>query len=549
MTTSSQRGLMPVIRKPLGVVKRFVLNAYDRSQPLRAMINKYREQVSCKYFGGYWLSKSLPKKFKIGFAVLVHERPEHLQVCLDSLFATNIYDYDITFLLIDDGSLNPRVREIIECPRDAKYKIVRKFTPKGPNSWGGAFNKAIKALQEIDTFDIIGTSDSDAFFHPDWLKATMEICIWAKKNHRTHNLGPFSCFNSSDYKFHNILGRYESPYGAYLVKERMGALNYFYFSEDFEKLGFFPENKDDETLMTEKFKSLGVRNFSTETSYVEHLGEDSILDQWRPTPVTGITAFAMHPVRQGWQIPAASGVYIPKERLGNNLVIQVRYGGLGDHLFYSHIPRIAKEFGGYDGVYISERSDFRSAETRELVWSLNPYVDGFCPSQGVSADVEELKRGENFLDAVMRWYGLDDGIRMHEPEIYYKPKQIDRLVDRVLYDPNYISNAGHLESEDIERFFKERKVNVDCQMAVRDISLPVPVFEEEIRAQNLMEFCDIISSVKKVYCLTTGTATLCSALGCSATVIYGDGINKWFHHSPMHQYINIQHKKSFRKVS
>ena len=526
-----------------------MLNAYDTSLPLRVLIDKYREQVSCKYFGGYWLSKSLPEKFKIGFAVLVHERPKHLQVCLDSLFATNIDGYDITFLLIDDGSIDPRVREIIERPREAKYKIVRKFTPKGSNSWGGAFNKAVKALKELDNFDIIGTSDSDALFHPNWLDVTMKICIWAKKNHQTHNLGPFSCFNSSDYKFHNILGRYDSPHGGFLVKERMGALNYLYFTEDFEKLGFFSENKDDETLMTEKFKSLGVRNFCTETSYVEHLGEDSILDQWRPTPVTGITAFALRPVRHGWNLPSTSAVYIPKERLANNLVVQVRYGGLGDHLFYSHIPRIAKEFGGYDGVYISDRSDFRSPAIREVVWELNPYVDGFCPSQGVSADVEDLRRGENFLDAVMRWYGLEDGIRMHEPEIYYKPNSIEQLAGKVIYDPNYISNAGKLDSGDVERFFKKRNEYVDCQMTLRDKSIPVAVFGEELRAQNLKEFCDILFSVKRVYCLTTGTATLCSALGRKATVIYGEGINIWFHHSKLHEYVYIGKKSPFRKVS
>lgn len=533
----------------IGFVKRFALCYYDKVRPLILIINRYRENFACAYLGRCWLAKSLVYNYKIGFAVLVHERPEHLKVCLDSLFETKINGYNITFLLIDDGSIDPNVRAIVDTPRDAKYKIVRKYTPKGQNSWGAAFNKAVRALKEIDNFDIIGTCDSDALFHPDWLDATMKVCIWAKKNHRLHNIGPFSCFNSSDYKFHNILGRYDSPHGAYLVKERMGALNYFYFSEDFEKLGFFPENKDDETLMTEKFKSLGVRNFCTETSYVEHLGEDSILDQWRPTPVACNSAFALKPVRKGWNLPLTSAVYIPKERLGNNLVIQIRYGGLGDHLFYSHIPRIAKEYGGYDGVYISDRSDFRNPEIKELVWKRNPYVDGFCISQGVSADVVDVKRDDNFLDAVMRWYGLDDGVRMHEPEIYYKPKLIDQLSGKTLYDPNYISNAGRLDSGDVEKFFRERNQYVDCQMASRDISLSISEFGEEIRANSLMEFCDILYSVKKVFCLTTGTATLCAALGREAAVLYGKGINPWFHHSRLHDYINIGRKSPFWKVS
>ena len=121
----------------------------------------------------------------------------------------------------------------------------------------------MRKLVEIDDFDIIGSCDSDAFFNKEWLDKTMKICLWAKKNHKGNILGPFSSFNSSDYKFHQILGTYASPYGNYVVKQRMGALNYFYFKDDFLKLGFFEEDRDDETWMTEKFKSLRVRNFCT----------------------------------------------------------------------------------------------------------------------------------------------------------------------------------------------------------------------------------------------------------------------------------------------
>ena len=245
------------------------------------------------------LQKEVQANFKIGMAVLAHERPEYLEICLDTLFQTKLYDYDITFLLQDDGSKDPRVREIIERKRDPKYKIIRYFTPKGPNCAGAAINKATRRLMEIDDFDIIGWCDPDALFHPEWLNETMKTCLWAKKNHKDHILGPFSSFNSSDFKFHKILGAYSSPFGKYVVKRQMGMLNCFYFKEDFLKLGFFAENKDDETLMTLKFVALGVRNFCTETSYVEHIGQFSILNQWRPTPVYFGT-YAMNLVKTGW---------------------------------------------------------------------------------------------------------------------------------------------------------------------------------------------------------------------------------------------------------
>lgn len=248
------------------------------------------------------LKKKVRKEFKIGMAILAHERPEYLKLCLDTLFKTRLYDYDITFLIQDDGSTDPRVKDIINAPRDNKYKIVRSFTEKGHNSWAGAFNKAMRKLMRIDDFDIVGSCDSDALFHPEWLDKTMKICLWAKAHHKDHVLGPFSSFNSSDWKFHNILGTYMSPFGGYVVKERMGAVNYLYFKDDFLKLGFYPETVHDETLMTEKFKKMGIRYFSTEISYVEHIGENSILEQLRPIPVKKRPVYGMNLAKGDWGV-------------------------------------------------------------------------------------------------------------------------------------------------------------------------------------------------------------------------------------------------------
>ncbi len=245
------------------------------------------------------LARTVKPDFKIGFTILAHERAEYLELSLSSLFSSNVDGYDITFIIQDDGSTDPRVREIIERPRDPKYKIVRRYTPKGGNSWGAAFNKAMRHMLENYEFDIVGTCDSDALFNCQWLDETMKVCLWAKQNHKHHTLGPFSSFNSSDIDFHRSLGSFPSPYGRYTVKERMGALNYIYFREDFIKLGYFPENRDDETLMTQRLRKLRVRNFSTDISYVEHIGQLSVLNQWRPVPVAR-AVYGLNLASTGW---------------------------------------------------------------------------------------------------------------------------------------------------------------------------------------------------------------------------------------------------------
>lgn len=483
-------------------------------------------------------STSLP--LRIGIVVLAHERPEYLELCLDSLFVTNLHEYDVTFLIQDDGSTDPQVREIIERPRDTKYRIIRRYTTKGHNSWGAAFNKGMIQLLDVEDFDVVGSCDSDAYFHPEWLDRMMKVALWAKSHHRQHILGPFSCFNASDYVFHRILGSYDSPYGRYVVKERMGALVYFYFKADLQTLGFFEESRDDETLMTRKFSKLRVRNFCTETSYVEHLGQVSVLDVWRPQAVGRNAAFGDKPAREGWILPDAPGIYIPRRRLSNDLVIHVKYGGLGDHLFYSHLPRIAKETGRYRNVFVSEASAFRSQEVRRLVWELNPYVDGFCGETCPYPDLEpKLARGCNLLDHIMLCHDLDDGARFHEPEIYYVPQMVTSLAGKTIYDPNFISNAGRLSSDMIAKYFTVHDIGIDYQMSIREKSVPVVDFGSRLSSDSLENFCDIIFSCGKLYCLVTGTATLASALGKAAVVLYGEGVSEFFMHSRSNTYIKL----------
>ena len=223
---------------------------------------------------------------QIGIAVLVHNRPDELKPCLDSLFTSDYSNLNITFLLHDDGSDDPRVRDLVEEPRAESLRIHRYYKNKCSNSWGAAFNSAMRKLSSLGNFDILICCDSDALFHPQWLQKTLPLFLWAKRKHKFHKLGPFSPFNSSDKDFHKILGSFESPYGQYWVKEQMGALVYCWTREDFERWGGFEECREDETLKTKQFRAQKIRNFCSSTSYVEHLGQDSVLNRWRPTPVS-----------------------------------------------------------------------------------------------------------------------------------------------------------------------------------------------------------------------------------------------------------------------
>lgn len=234
---------------------------------------------------------------------------------------------------------------------------------------------------------------------------------------------------------------------------------------------------------------------------------------------------------------------------GKTLIIEIPYGGLGDHLFHSHIPRIAKEVGGYQQVYISNKSLYRHPDNKKLVWDLNPYIDGFTEKSGKSCDLEaivkklgKLKNSEtNLLDEIMFHYSLDDGERSHEPEVYYEPKFIEEY-HKIIYDPNYLSCVGAVNSNYMMLFLEKKGIYFDAIMKLRNQNaLYEPNDDDDfINTKTLFAFCDLVHSSKKLYCLTSGTATLAAALRKPAVVFYGDFQPKGYQHSKLHQYCLIE---------
>lgn len=247
------------------------------------------------------MERKIPERPSVGFALLVQDRPDYLKYSLSSLLETNVETVKLTLLLHDDGSTDSETKKMIRSAKSKKIRILKYRKDVSSGSWGGAFNSAMEILLKSGKYDIVGSADSDAYFHPAWLEETIKVARYAKKNYRKHKLGPFSSFNSSDQKFHKVIDRADTPYGGFVVKERMGALNYLYCYKDFLKLGKFEENRDDETRMTERFRRLRVRNFCTEISYIEHIGEESILNQYRPVPVKE-AVYALNLIKDGWKI-------------------------------------------------------------------------------------------------------------------------------------------------------------------------------------------------------------------------------------------------------
>lgn len=218
----------------------------------------------------------------------------------------------------------------------------------------------------------------------------------------------------------------------------------------------------------------------------------------------------------------------------SDFIVRVKYGGLGDHLFFSHIPRAALSCG-YDRVLVSNLNPYRDPEYRRYVWEMNPYVDGFTDEDAPCPDGIELREGENLLDATMLRRGLDDGLRAHEPEIYYRAEPDELLRGEVVLDPNYVGNAGDGVSEAEVREFVERR-GVTMVLPRRDKGFETGL--PEVVTDGLLErYMQVIRSCRRFVCLASGGATLAAALTVPAWVIHGPHVKRRFLHSKMHVYI------------
>lgn len=265
-----------------------------------------------------------------------------------------------------------------------------------------------------------------------------------------------------------------------------------------------------------------------------------------------------------------------KQNSPKTLIIYISYAGLGDSLFYSHLPRIAKTANGggnYDKVYIQPFFNFRSDDYKRLIWEANPYVDGVLENYYVAVsykwqnpnlkppydDAESFpffsyknlpfSPKENLLDKIMLFYGLDDGERFHEPEIYYTPKFRPEF-HKVIFDPNFVTQSC-CEFSDILAFFKEMDIKIEAVMGKKPTNknsdtqkscFDYNIDTEFIQTPTLEDFCDLIYSCKAIYCFVTGTASLCAALKKSANVLVGTQapyIEPRFLHSVLHKYYTI----------
>jgi hypothetical protein len=200
--------------------------------------------------------------------------------------------------------------------------------------------------------------------------------------------------------------------------------------------------------------------------------------------------------------------------MSNIIVICQPWGGLGDNLQFSTLPKLYSELG-YD-VYISSSNAYRNPEIYDLVWKNNPYIKGISelePNAGSCKGCQYMNH--DYIKNIELSHGITHGTEQY-PTIYYTPKKIESLHNTIIYDTTSIT------SNYTDEFIKTRFTTVleqysDCekkQIYFKKIqNRIIPELQGDmIEVEDIFNYCDIIFSCKAFICTFSGSAVLASTI-------------------------------------
>ncbi|MBP9818513.1 MAG: glycosyltransferase family 2 protein [Candidatus Pacebacteria bacterium] len=203
--------------------------------------------------------------------------------------------------------------------------------------------------------------------------------------------------------------------------------------------------------------------------------------------------------------------YIKKTK---EIIFDIRFGGLGDWMAFTSLPRLLHEQYGIK-FYLTTRciASLRNNDIFKLCFEMNPYFKGvrddgnffefeiFASDKSIYNIITD-QRGCALTEIVERQFGLNgEGI----PEIYYRPNILNEYSDTILVDKNYISGKK------LGWFYKDKTFDNEIEKRLSD-NRNLKIEEINPTKQNLFQYVDMISSCHYFITVLSGGAAVAAAL-------------------------------------
>ncbi len=242
-------------------------------------------------------------------------------------------------------------------------------------------------------------------------------------------------------------------------------------------------------------------------------------------------------------MPFPPSIVIMATTSNKQVIFRVEYGGLGDHLFYSALPRLLKAHRLADEVLISDRSRYRNPAIFDLVWRNHPYLDGVSADPPTPLRLITESQETKIVNIIFEGYGLwspeEFPVEIHQ-SIETSPTFDDHFIDL-----NYVSYVGAFTPIDkldvYQRHPDHVMVNPDR------FSRTCFPRRRKVFTKSLQEYACLIASARSFVTLTSGGATLAAALNKPSIVYHGHGQSTIFHHG-IHRTIRVGGTHFLRRV-
>jgi hypothetical protein len=202
------------------------------------------------------------------------------------------------------------------------------------------------------------------------------------------------------------------------------------------------------------------------------------------------------------------------------LVLELEFGGIGDCLAFSTLPRKLYETYGVS-FYLSERSRFvfRSPDFAKLCFEMNPYFKGYKSGpafrplafvrEGSLRQILFDRGGDTAVANIERQFGLEVG---GVPEIFYSPRRLPGYEKVLLCDKNWFSG------EKWGLYYDETSLETGIKQW-QECGNDRTVEYVDTKKQTLFEYLDKIHSCGKFVCVYSGGNSLAAALRKSDAVV------------------------------
>jgi len=202
------------------------------------------------------------------------------------------------------------------------------------------------------------------------------------------------------------------------------------------------------------------------------------------------------------------------------LVLHQPWGGLGDNLQFSTLPRRLHKLGCE--FNISNKNAYSNDEIKKLVWDINPYVTDSDydsdPNCGANSSRDILYDVRNVIEWNEARFGLEP--KNSTPEIFYQPNFVDALSDKVILDLGGIASYSHNKydlknlvynlNKITEMYDKDKFLVIDSIHSASPIT-PDPAIKK-IKIENIFHYADILMSCKEFVCIYSGSNVLAAAI-------------------------------------